>query len=329
MKSLSNRKPVYFIVGPTAAGKSAVALALAKKVRGEIISADSMQIYRGMTIGTGKPSKAERRRIRHHLIDILPPAREFSAHAFRVRALKALREIVRRGRTPIVAGGTGLYVRALLEGLAPPLGKVSSLRKRLRAEARRDGLAALYAELRRADPAYAQKISPTDERRIVRGLEILRASGKCPSEWFRTKTSLDALGYAPKVFGLHLDRPVLYARIDRRVAGMFRRGLVREVSRLLRTRISKTARQALGYKELTEVLKEPRLTAGVRKEKIRAAMELVQKNTRHYAKRQITWFKKEPGLVWIDGARESSARALADAILARSEPSAKGTSDAG
>lgn len=314
---------VLFIVGPTASGKSELAVALAKKLGGEILSADSMLVYKGMDIGTAKPTKKEKGGIRHHGLDLIPPTKTFSVFAYRQYALKAIRDIVKRVKIPIVAGGTGFYVRALLEGLSPLPGTQVALRRELEREAQEKGLPALYKRLLKLDPSRAKSIGPHNQRRIIRALEIYIASGKKPSESIRKTPGLEALGYKPMVIGIHRDRGELYRKINRRVDTMFRKGLVREVKRLADKKLSKTALQGVGYKEVLCWIRgchceEPAKDRGGRrgnlsfKNKIASlprvarndasfeeVKDKIKQTTRHFAKRQWTWFKRERGIRWV------------------------------
>lgn len=322
---------VLFIVGPTASGKSALAVALAKKLGGEILSADSMLVYKGMDIGTAKPTKKERGGIPHRGLDLISPTKSFSVFAYRQFALKAIRDILKRGKVPIVAGGTGFYVRALLEGLSPLPGADASIRRELEREALEKGLPALYKRLLRLDPTRAKAIGPHNQRRILRALEIYLVSGKKPSRMPSKTPGLKKLGYRPVVIGIHRDRDALYRKINRRVDAMFRKGLVREVRRLAGKKLSKTALQGVGYKEVLAWLKngrceEPAGDCGGRrgnlfsKNKIASLLPLsceskrqiarndasfevikdrIKQTTRHFAKRQWTWFKRERGIRWV------------------------------
>jgi tRNA dimethylallyltransferase len=322
---LNARPTVLFIVGPTASGKSALAVALAKKLGGEVLSADSMLVYKGMDIGTAKPTKKERGGIPHHGFDLIPPTKTFSVFAYRQFALKAIRDTVRRGKVPVVAGGTGFYVRALLEGLSPLPGASAALRRELEREAREKGLPALYERLLKLDPSRAKAIGPHNQRRLIRALEIYLLSGKKPSEPSRKTPGLRELGYSPVVIGIHRDREALYRKINLRVDAMFRKGLVREVKRLAKKKLSKTALQGVGYKEVIEQLKHrpgsmslsfPRVVSGNPERRspikalgddstgelpisVRDMKDSIKQTTRHFAKRQWTWFKREQGIRWV------------------------------
>lgn len=297
---------VLFIVGPTAAGKSALAVALAKKLGGEVLSADSMLVYKGMDIGTAKPTRKERGGIPHHGIDLIHPTKSFSVFAYRQYALKAIRDIVKRGKVPIVAGGTGFYVRALLEGLSPLPGANTRIRQELERKALEKGLPALYKRLLRLDPARAKMIGPHNQRRIIRALEICLVTGRKSSEPGRKTPGLRELGYKPVVIGIHRDREMLYQKINRRVDAMFRKGLVREVKRFARKKLSKTALQGVGYKEVLATLQRPgHCKGGLVRDPVSArgvlseAKDRIKQTTRHFAKRQWTWFKRERGIRWV------------------------------
>ena len=311
MKSL-----ILFIVGPTASGKSKLALEMAGLLDGEVLSADSMQVYRGMDIGTAKPLHREQRAVRHHLIDIASPSRSFSAFDYRKLALKKIAGIIRRGRVPIVAGGSGLYVRALLQGFSGQPGQSVAYRKKLSCQVKKSGLKSLYESLRKIDPAAAAKINPGDQKRIIRALEIHRLSGKKVSDWYKKRETLADLGYEPVVIGIAKDRQELYGAINARVDAMFRKGLVREVLKLSKGRFSRTAAQAVGYKEIRSALKG--------KMSLEQARELIKRNTRHLAKRQMTWFKKEPGIEWMAWETGEDARKIAEKISARVNVDAAG-----
>ncbi|MBI3307020.1 MAG: tRNA (adenosine(37)-N6)-dimethylallyltransferase MiaA [Candidatus Omnitrophica bacterium] len=299
---------VLFLVGPTASGKSKVAVEIAKRLDGEIISADSMQVYRSMNIGTAKLSRKDQKSIPHHLIDILSPARSFSAFDFRKKALVKIREIVKKNKIPVVVGGSGLYVRLLLEGFSGQPGADWSIRRRIEAEIKKDGLAPFYRRLQTLDPAAAEKTKPTDEKRIVRALEIIEISRKKPSEWHQKKADpLHALGFEPLLIGLRRERSELYADINRRVDQMFRKGLVKEVKKLAQFRLSRTAQLAVGYKEILQSFKGEISLIQAREE--------IKKNSRHLAKRQITWFKKQDKIQWVDWKTADTVKTMRDKVL--------------
>jgi tRNA dimethylallyltransferase len=300
---------VLFIVGPTASGKSALAVALAKKIGGEILSADSMLVYKGMDIGTAKPTQKERGGISHHGLDLIPPTRSFSVFAYRQHALKAIRDILKRGKIPILAGGTGFYIRALLEGLSPLPGTHDALRRELEREALEKGLPALYKRLLKLDPSRARAIGPYNQRRIIRALEIYLVSGKKPSRMPPKTPRLRELGYRPVVIGIQRDRDALYRKINQRVDAMFRKGLVREVKRLARKKLSRTALQGVGYKETLDWVR------GKSERSLEEVKDRIKQATRHFAKRQWTWFKRERGIRWVWWPETVSIKPMRDFIL--------------
>lgn len=277
---------VIIIAGPTAVGKSAAALSLAQHLGGEIISADSMQVYRHMDIGTEKPSPAERKLVKHHLIDILDPHEGYSAGRFRADAAAVIDSLHAQGKVPIIAGGTGLYIRALTRGLFDAPDAQGAFRQEI-SDAPID---ALYARLAALDPDAAAAIMPADRRRIVRALEVCQASGQRITELRRTLTA--PLQYNFYKFALTRDRAQLYSRIDARVEQMIARGLLDETRALIALNPSQTPLQAIGYKELISHLQGHST--------LEQAVELIKRNTRRYAKRQLTWFRSEPHMHWID-----------------------------
>ena len=293
---------VVFLVGPTGSGKTELSLLLAKRLGGEIISADSMLVYRGMDIGTAKPAPAEQRKVRHHLIDLVSPRSYFSVYLHRQRAFEAIQQILKRGKIPLIVGGSGLYVNAIWKGLSNIPGQGRKI------YAPRGGN--LYERLRRLDPALANRIHPHDQRRILRALAIAKSSGKVPSEWYGRRESLTDLGYSPRVFGITRDREEIYERINQRVKTMFRQGLIREVKRLKRTGFSKTSKQALGYREVLEFLKK-----GGDSSPKEALIPLIQKRTRQFAKRQLTWFRREKEIQLIPWGKGESASQVCDKVM--------------
>jgi len=292
-ESSSDRPLAAAVVGPTAVGKTAVSLLLAERFGGEIINADSMQVYRGFDIGTDKPGPEERARAPHHLLDIIDGRIQFTAADFAVRAAEAVVSISGRGRLPIIVGGTGLYIKALFEGLFPGPGRDDVVRASLQEEARRDGWDVLHRRLESLDPEYATKIGPNDRIRIIRALEVRAVTGIPLSEHFHlTKGYLQ--GFAPVLIGLRRDRTSLGRRVDDRVEQMFQRGLVEEVRGLRAGGLEENAPpfKALGYRHVLRFLRGESTLEEARLE--------TKIDTRHYAKRQETWFRKTPGLVWFD-----------------------------
>ncbi len=309
---VNNRKnAVLFIVGPTAIGKSEIALRVARKLQGEIVSADSMQIYRGMDIGTGKPTRIQQREIRHHLLDFCAPSRIFSVYDFYRHAMKAIRDIGQRGRLPIVTGGSGLYIHALLQGLETRPGPDYRLRKKLETQSRHHGILTLVKRLQQVDPEAASKMDLKNERRIIRALEVHALSKKNGNFKKEPRPSISECGFIPVVIGLRRNRDELYRRIEKRIDQMFRKGWVQEAKKLSRTRIARTARQALGYRHLFHLFQSENAASSAR---IRILKDLVKKDTRHFAKRQMTWFRREENLMWVDWPPGRSAAELAHQI---------------
>lgn len=274
------------IVGPTGAGKTRLSLELAARANGEVISADSQQVYIGMNIGTGKVSAAERARVPHHLLDVVTPDQEMTAARFIELADAAIADVATRGKTVIVCGGTGLYVRALLLGLfeGPPASM--ELRAELTEQADRDGTDALHAELAQVDLAAAQKIDPNDRKRIIRALEVFRLTGEPMSaHQARHDHKTLPLRYPVRIVGLAPEREDLYRAIDARVDQMIAEGLEAEVASLREKGYAPPLRsqQAIGYAELHEVV-----AGTIARDR---AIELIKRNSRHYARRQLSWYR--------------------------------------
>ena len=284
---------VLVICGPTASGKSELALRLAEKLDGEIINADSMQVYRGMDIGTAKPSTEERARIPHHLIDIVSPDQPFSAADFATAADTAIRDVCSRGKRPIVVGGTGLYIRALLQGLVDSPGNGGEIRQALRTEAQERGNDAMLEELRQVDPELAGRMHPNNLVRVIRALEVFRTTG-IPLSRYQQEHAFSDQRYHSLQIGICVERPLLYSRIDQRVNLMLTQGLLQEVQGLLSAGYDPETKalRAIGYKEMTAHL------AG--EYDLDEATRLIKRNTRHYAKRQLTWFKADRDILWLE-----------------------------
>lgn len=304
--STGKKKAVVFIVGPTASGKTRVAAALAKKAGGEVISADSMQIYRGMKVMSQAPSPREKSGVRHHLISALDPAREYSAAMFKKSASALIKKIIARGRLPIVTGGSGLYVKALVDGLFPSPKADRAFRRRMEEFAAKRGSGELHKRLFRVDPQSAGRIHPNDRRRIIRALEIYESTGRTMSEMKAMTRGGLASKYDIKMYGLEYPRELLYARIDGRAERIIRSGAVREVARLKKGRISKTASAALGYKEISGYLDGSY--------DIEKAKDMLKTNTRHFARRQISWFGSDRRVRWLSAA-SSAPGAVARRIM--------------
>lgn len=283
---------VVVICGPTASGKTALGVALAKTFGGEVVSADSMQVYRGMDIGTAKPTAEEMDGVPHHMLDVADPAEDFSVARYVDMAAPIVEDILRRGKRPFLVGGTGLYIDNLLAGRSfPPFS--GKIRQELTARAEAEGLDKLYAELGRVDPVRQGEISPNDEKRILRALEVFYETDKPMSEWNAESKAQPPRFEAVRI-GLNFqERAALWARIDKRVDEMMARGLMEEAAGLLRRGVppTATAMQAIGYKELTAAL--------LGHESPEAAASTVKLRTRQYAKRQLSWFRREEDTFWV------------------------------
>lgn len=282
---------VIAIVGATASGKSAVAMEVAERTGAEIVNADALQVYRGFDVGTAKPTPEERARVPHHLIDILDPEERYSAGEFARRARAAIAEIGSRGHPALVVGGSGLYVRALFEGISPIPPGDPEIRARLRERLEREGLDALTAELARHDPELVARLAPGDAQRVLRGLEVALVSGRSLSSWIAAKPFGSRPLPGVKV-GLTLPRDVLYDRIERRAQKMVADGWLDEIERILASGVPADAPafQAIGYRQLR------RHVAG--EWSFEEALDATVRATRRFAKRQLTWFRKEPGIEW-------------------------------
>lgn len=279
------------IVGPTGVGKSEVALFLAKNLNGEIVNFDSVQLYKDLNIGTAKPSEEERKEVPHHLYDVLEIWEECNAAKYIKMADRIIREIIERGKIPILVGGTGLYLRALEYGLFP-IEIPEDIRIKVRERAKND-LEGLYQELSRLDPEYARKISPRDRVRITRALEVIYATSKPFSQFHKENPFFGERRYKILKIGLNLPRKELYKRINERVLKMVEKGWLEEVKGLMERGFGPQLKlfKAIGYRYLVEHIEG--------KISLDEAISLVQRDTRRYAKRQITWFKKEPDVVWF------------------------------
>ena len=299
--------PVVVIGGPTGVGKTAVAVALAHEVPVEVISADSRQVYRGMDAATGKPTPEARRAVIHHLIDIVDPDDQYQAARFRHDAAAAIEAIRAHGRLPVVVGGTGLYIRALLRGLDPAPPADPAFRRDLAALAAREGRPALHKRLTVEAPAVARRLHPNDQVRVVRALEVVRAGETLlPQSGWR-----DVWPYAVTYFGLTMDRKALARRLESRAAAFVAAGLQAEVERLLERGFdpSLPSLQSIGYREFAQVVRGALTPV--------EALRRMQRDTVRYAKRQWTWFAREPGIEWIDVERAGGASGTADAIASK------------
>jgi tRNA dimethylallyltransferase len=306
-------KRLIAIVGPTASGKSALAVSLAERFGGEVIACDSTQVYRGFDIGTAKPTREERRSVPHHLVDLVDASELFTAAEYRRRALDVLADLHQRGRLPIFAAGTGLYLRALLAGLSDAPARSSALRARLDASAARRGGTHLHRLLQRVDPAAAARISLQDRQKLVRALEIRFLAGKPLAEVFGA--GRDSLtGYAPLKIGLNPPRALLYERIEKRVHAMLAQGWRDEVAALLASTQGSTNGtvkpfEFIGYREMREHI--------ARQTPLPETIAAIAQATRRYAKRQVTWFRKEPDVHWFSGFGDT--REVTEAVAERVE----------
>ena len=284
---------VVVVVGPTASGKTSLAIELAKRLNGEIISADSMQIYKDMSIGTAKPTIEEMQGIPHYLLDFVEPNEDFNVAKYKEMAEEKIEEILSKGKLPIIVGGTGLYIDTLLKGIEfSEVPRDEDYCKELEKKVEQEGVNWLENELRKIDPDSANKIEKNNIRRMIRALEIYKVTGK-------TKTQLDLESikgpkYEYYVFGILWNREELYQRINYRVDVMLELGLIKEVEKIMQTKgFSKTALQGLGYKEVVNYL-DGKIT-------YEEMVEKIKMETRRYAKRQMTWFKRNDKIIWLDG----------------------------
>lgn len=285
--------PFLVILGATATGKSSLALAVAESLGGEIVNADALQVYRGFDIGTAKPSAAERERVPHHLLDIVDPREQFSVGEFCRIARPVIADIQGRGALPIVVGGSGLYVRSLLEGLSPLPPSEPGMRARLTARLESEGLGSLRGELAELDPVTETRLASGDTQRVLRALEVALSTGRPLSDWISADTGSRGTLDAVRI-GLTLQRPILYDRVERRVAKMVETGWVSEVESLLRTGLTTSAPAftAIGYRQMASHL-EGELS-------LEEAIQRTVGATRRFAKRQSTWFRRETEVRWLD-----------------------------
>jgi tRNA dimethylallyltransferase len=299
-RALVAKSTLVAILGPTATGKSALALAVAERFGGEIVNCDSTAVYRGFDVGTDKVAPRDRRGIPHHLVDIVDPSEGYTAAQYARDASAIVRDIHARGRLPIVVGGTGFYYRALTRGLFPGPGRDAALRARLEAVAERRGVTSLHRWLGRVDPASALRIQSRDEKRLVRALEVYLLTGRPLTDHFAdTASPIPEFDVVP--VALRLPAAAISERVTRRVDAQFERGLLEEIRALLARGIGETARPfgGLVYRQALEHLH------GVRDEA--ATRALIAQENRRYARRQLIWFRKEPNLIWFDGPGDSSS----------------------
>jgi tRNA dimethylallyltransferase len=303
-----SEKPLVVLAGPTATGKSKIGIMVASRMNGEIVSADSMLLYRYMDIGTAKPTIEERQGIPHHMIDVAEPDQEYSAALYQTEARRAIDGILDRQHLPILVGGTGLYIRAVIDPFAfGTTGGDPALRKRLLLEAEQDGYDKLHKRLAEIDAAAAGKLHPRDIRRIIRALEVYYLTGKPFSSFIASKESKQPV-YRLYMFGLNMDRSRLYRRIEQRVDHMIAAGLVSEVQQILARGYSRNlnSMRILGYREIASYL-YGEIT-------LEEAIELIKRNTRRYAKRQLSWFRRDDRIRWLELDGFSNEEAVAREI---------------
>ena len=301
-----NKTPLVIVAGPTASGKSAAAVELALRMNGEVISADSMQIYRGMDIGTAKVTKEEMRGVRHYLIDCADPDENYNVVLFQQKAREAVQEAVSAQKLPILCGGTGFYIQALLYNIDfTEMEENTSLRSRYEALAAEKGPEALHRILKEKDPASAAAIHPNNVKRVIRALEFAQESGGSIAAHNLAQRERGS-AYNSVFFVLTMDRQKLYERIDRRVDLMMEQGLLDEVTRLRDIGIARdsTAMQGIGYKQIYSYLEGDW--------SLEEAVRLIKRDTRHFAKRQLTWFRREKDVIWVDIDQFDTKEALYD-----------------
>lgn len=309
---LTASSPLVVIVGPTAIGKSRIAVQVAKMLQTEVLTADSRQVYRGMDIGTDKPTLKERQGVPHRLIDLVEPDAPFNAGEYRRHALKEIERLHREGRVPLVVGGTGLYVRTLLHGLCPGPAADWSFRRRVLDAARLRGPEYLYEELRAIDPVQASRLHVRDQAKIVRALEVHHLAGR-PLSAIQQEHAFQEAPFSALVLGLTIARPVLYRRIDARVELELAKGLVEETRRLLAQGFHRdlASMKGLGYRQMAGFLGGDY--------DYEEAVRRLKRDTRRFAKRQYTWFRKEPGLIWLQTEEDEPAGQVAARIVSEVE----------
>ena len=292
-----DKPKVIVICGPTASGKTSLSISLAKKINGEIVSCDSMQIYKEMDIGSAKPTVEEMQEIKHYLVDFVSPEKRYSVSEYKEDASKSIEEIINKGKTPIIVGGTGLYLNSFIYNIQYNEMEVDlNYRRELEKEAEEYGLEVLYNRAKEIDPEAMEKVSANDKKRITRVLEIYNATGRNKTEL--EKKSRKEVSYNYLIFGINMERSILYDRINKRVDIMLEQGLIEEVKNLINKYSNMpTAMQGLGYKEVKEFL-----DGNISKEEM---IEKIKMETRRYAKRQITWFKRIENIIWLDGLNKT------------------------
>ena len=304
---LTSLSTILVIVGPTASGKTSLALEISRRVPSEIISADSRQVYKFLTIGTAKPSPEELRQVKHHFVDEIVPDRHFSAGEFGIEGREKIREIVNGGKFPIVVGGTGLYIRSLVDGLFSGPGREEDIREEIEARMESEGAETLLEELRLVDPEAAARMLPSNQRRIIRALEVYYVTGKPISrhhDEHQSESNFNAI-----FVGLQWERKILYERINQRVEVMLAAGFLDEVRGLIALGYDDKQKslQTVGYKEAFAFLRNE-----IEYDRM---VELMKQNTRRFAKRQLTWFRKDKRIRWFDISEESDITRIAEKVL--------------
>lgn len=305
------KSPLICIVGPTAVGKTEISIRLAQRIHAEIVSLDSRQIYRQMDIGTAKPTSEQQHAVPHHLIDCVDVDRPFSAADYQRWADAAIEDICKRGKQPLIVGGAGLYFRTLVDGIFEGPGADAEIRSRLKQEIEEHGTTALHERLRRCDPESANRIHPNNLVRVIRALEIYELTGK-PISSFQHQWKRSVSRYPFHAFGLYMSKDCLYRRVETRVDQMVKRGLIGEVKELLAGGCARNcaAMQSFGYKEIIDYLDG--------KQSLDEAIVLLKKNTRRLAKRQLTWFRNDARIQWIDRSQFESIDQVVNNLLSQS-----------
>ncbi|MFH1396952.1 MAG: tRNA (adenosine(37)-N6)-dimethylallyltransferase MiaA [Candidatus Omnitrophota bacterium] len=304
------RKKIIFIVGPTATGKTDIAVDLVKRIKAEIISCDSMQIYKGLDIITSQPSLGLRKKIPHHLISVISPGKEYNVSQYRKAALKKIKKVLDKGKIPLLVGGTGLYMTILLDGIFDIKAENKNIRRKLHKEASKLGSQHLHSRLKVIDPAAALKIHPNDAKRIIRALEVYEVSGKPISELQKHRVGLWDK-YDIKIFCLNMPRAELNNRIEKRVDKMLKNGLIGEVKKLLKKKLSRTASYAIGLKEIKGHLNG--------EYDLETTKQLITRNTSLYAKRQLTWFRKDKRIQWVNINSKENHQQVAERLFKKME----------
>ncbi|MDA0986792.1 MAG: tRNA (adenosine(37)-N6)-dimethylallyltransferase MiaA [Bacteroidetes bacterium] len=304
---MNNLPKILILTGPTCSGKTFLAHLIADKIPSEIVSADSRQVFKGLNIGTSKPAKIELKKYNYHCVDILKPTQNYSAGDFQIDGRNAIKKILKLNKLPIIVGGTGLFIRALVDGLIEGVERNDLIRDELEIELKEKGLNSLFNKLKKVDPKTADKIDSKNPRRVIRALEVFKLTGKSIKSSFENQNKIKL--YNPHFISLNWERSNLYDKINNRVDKMIENGFVDEVKKLFSSGLDENyqSMQTVGYKELLLFLKN--------KLSFDEAINLIKQNTRRYAKRQITWFKKEKRINWLEVAKENEFEKLSAKIL--------------